>query len=459
MRAALVSSPLDILTQCAPMNLGYLASRLIQSGYEAEIFDLKAPGTVEAEALDRIARWKPDMIGISAMTIEMPGASRIIKELRRLAPGAVIALGGIHPTALPRETLEETGADLVVRSEGETVAVNLAAEISGGKPDFARVNGLSFFSNGEFISTPDEALISDLDSLPFPAWNLMPPKTYSEFPWQLYKRREVVAQILTSRGCPYKCTYCAASLMHRRRLRHRSAENVAEELRLLNRDFGAGEFHIIDDNFSVNKKHALSVCEAIERGGLDMVWKMPNGMGADTITEELVSAMARAGCYQVGIAVETASEELQASIKKGLDLPRIKRSLALLKKHGIETYAVFVFGLPGETPESLRKNIKFMRLNFDHVSISYCVPYPGSELYDDYITARGVNKLDWAAFGHFQPFPGLSNMHEAQLRKYFKIALFSFYSRPSRAFSLLKKIRTLPLSRTLKLVKRYFGAG
>ena len=107
--------------------------------------------------------------------------------------------------------------------------------------------------------------------------------------------------------------------------------------------------------------------------------------------------------------------------------------------------------------ETVRENIKFMRLNFDHVSISFCVPYPGSELYGDYVKQHGEKLPDWGTFAHFQPFPKLSNISESELRKYFKKALFSFYSRPSRAFSLLAKMRTIPLRRTIKLVMRYFG--
>lgn len=454
---ALISPTSGSLTQSPPVHLGYLAAALLVAGYDARIFDFKRLDAKEEELFERIIAFAPRLIGITSVTVEMPGASRLIEKFRRRLPDAKIALGGVHPTALPERTLEETGADFVARGEGEKILENLIKELSSANPRLETIPGITYSRDGAVTSNPPETPIENLDALPFPAWAQMPPAAYSAFTMQLYKRRPVVAPILTSRGCPFSCAFCA-SRVHGLKIRSRAPARVADELEMLARDFSLGEFLILDDNFTQSKAHALAVCEEIIRRKLDLVWRMPQGMRADTVDEELIRAFKRSGCYEVGFGIESGNQKILDRARKKLDLSIVHDRIRMIKRHGLGVYGFFIIGLPGETPQTVMDTIRFMRRGFDHVSVSYCIPYPGSALYEDYVSFHGAAP-DWGLYAHHHVFEGISTLSAKQMKYYMRRAVFGFYLHPRRFFGLLRKLKSIPLRYTWRLAVSYFGPG
>ena len=444
------------LTISPPVSLGYLASCLAESGWRVRIFDFKLTGTDRAALFQELVEWGPDLAGISSMTIEMPFAMRLAKQVKKRLPGVPLVFGGVHPSALPEETIKETGADFVVRGEGENSFTRLAQALQRGDTEFHNLPGICFINGDGFVATPDEPMVDDLDTLPMPAWELIPPQKYSDHPWQLFKRRDVVAPILTSRGCPFRCSYCASSKVHGRKLRLRSPQSVVQEMQMLISDFSVGEFQIIDDNLTISKQHALDFCREIQANGLDIVWKMPNGIVTDTVDEELARALKEAGCYELGLAIESASPKILDKAHKKVDIPKVRERIRILKKHGIDVYGFFMLGMPGETHETINKTIRFMNAGFDFISVSFCVPYPGSELYDEFFIKKGV-KPEWDDLIHFHPFPEMSHLSENELRYYMRRAVFGFYLHPRRLLRILKRITSINPGYTLRLIGKYLG--
>lgn len=455
-RCALIAPPSDSLTQAPPVQLGYLASVLLENGYDAHIFDFKRLDLNKEQLFVDLIAFKPDLIGISVITIEMPGAKRLVEDIRKHLPYAKIVLGGVHPTVLPDETLAEAGVDVIVRGEGEKIIVNLAHALFSSDQRLDNVRGITYYEGARIKSNPDESLIEDLDSLPYPAWDMIPPVSYSTYAMQLYKRRPVVATILTSRGCPFGCSFCA-SRVHGKKIRYRSPANVVSEMEMLVRKYSVGEFMFLDDNFTMNKEHALQICEEIIRRDLGIVWKMPQGIRVDTIDEELIRYFKMAGCYEIGLGIESGNQEILNNVKKKLDLSIVQRSIALIKKFDIDVYGFFILGLPGENRETIMETIRFMRIGFDHISVSFCIPYPGSDIYNEYIKKN--TRPDWSMFAHQHIFTGISNLSPRDLKQYMKRAILSFYLHPRRAFLLFRKMKSIPLKYTLRLILNYFWQG
>jgi radical SAM superfamily enzyme YgiQ (UPF0313 family) len=451
-KCALISPPSDSLTQAPPIQLGYLASVLLENGYDVRIFDFKRLDLNKEKLFADLVTFRPDLIGISVITIEMPGTMRLVENIKKHMPSVKIVLGGVHPTVLPNETLAETGADFIVRGEGEKIIVDLANALFYSDQRLDGVRGITFNEGDEIRSTPDESPIEDLDSIPYPAWEMIPPVFYSTYTMQLYKRRPIVATILTSRGCPFGCSFCA-SRVHGKKIRYRSPDNVVSEMEMLVRKYSVGEFMFLDDNFTMNKEHSLQICEEIIRRNLGIVWKMPQGMRADTIDEELIRYFKMAGCYEVGFGIESGNQKILNRAKKRLDLSVVQRSITLIKKYDIEVYGFFILGLPGENHETVMETIRFMRIGFDHISVSFCIPYPGSDIYNEYIKQN--TRPDWGMFAHHHVFTGISELSERDLKQYMRKTIFSFYLHPRRAFLLLRKIKSIPLKHTLRLMLNY----
>ncbi len=455
-KCALISPPSNSLTQAPPVQLGYLASVLLRNGYDTRIFDFKRLDLNKEKLFADLVAFKPDLIGISVITIEMPGTKRLVENIRKYMPCVKIVLGGVHPTVLPDETLAETGADFIVRGEGEKIIVNLANALFYYDQPLDGVRGITFYDGGEIRSNPDESLIEDLDSIPYPAWEMIPPVFYSSYTMQLYKRRPVVATILTSRGCPFGCSFCA-SRVHGKKIRYRSPANVVSEMEMLVRKYSVGEFMFLDDNFTMNKEHSLQICEEIIRRKLGIVWKMPQGMRADTVDEELIRYFKMAGCYEVGFGIESGNQKILNRSKKRLDLSIVQNSIALIKKYDIEVYGFFILGLPGENHKTVMETIRFMRIGFDHISVSFCIPYPGSDIYNEYIKKN--KRPDWSMFAHQHVFTGISDLSQQDLKQYMRRAILSFYLHPRRAFMLFRKIKSIPLKYTLRLILNYLWHG
>ncbi|MCS7220008.1 MAG: radical SAM protein [Anaerolineae bacterium] len=381
------------------MGLGYLAGALRAAGYPVEIYD----AAVEKEPLaDVLRRGRYDVVGISSPTPlikEAWEAARVAKST-----GAVTILGGPHLTLQPEESMQRPEVDLVVRGEGEDTIVEImqALELDAGVQasstaprlfehkawseilglSYRRVNG----NGGAIVHNPPRPLRPDLDNIPFPAHDLFKIEQYTNLQpltdGLIPGSRSYT--IVTSRGCPFKCTFCSKPITGDT-WRMRSVDNVIAEWRWLVRDLKATEIGITDDIWNRDLKRAKELCRRLIAEGLNTVpWVTVHGMKVNYTDLELFQLMKAAGAKRVGFGVESGDQEiLNKIIRKGQTLDMVRQAFRDAKAAGLQTMGFFIFGMPHETEETMEKTIRFaLELEPDLAHFMIAAPYPGTRLWE-----------------------------------------------------------------------------
>ena len=414
-----------------PLGIGYLASYLEREGHKVSFLDLNLTHLDEQEFQKRLREYAPDFVGVSVLCTNPDKLRDTIRAIKDAIDVPVVA-GGAQVSASPEHTLRYINADYAVVGEGEITLTELVGALEKGD-DYTAIPGLGYLSNDRFILNPRRPLIEDLDTLPLPTWDLMPPKDYRIAPILSSARAFPIAPILTSRGCPYDCTFCAGKIVWGRTYRYRSAVSVVDEIELLQKDFGVKEIFISDDNFNLKASHASEVCEEILRRKIKIHWACPNGLRVDALTPELLELMKRAGCHLIGLGIESGVQEIADRAKKSLDLSIVARVCDEIDKAGIKAVGFFILGLPGETVDTIRETVEFAkRLPLKRAWFNILSPYPGSEVFDEFACGKDVDALDWERLTTVgRDVAQLTSVTPEELDRLQKKAARSFYSRPS----------------------------
>jgi len=391
--------PGDVHFASFPLGIGYLAAILERDGHQVDILDCviedQKPKRLENNTYhvglswdaikDRIEKSNPDILGIScSYSVDINNAMKIA-EITKAVGKIPVIIGGAHSCALPQETLENENIDYVVIGEGEETLSLLLKNIEKSQtPD--HIDGLCFKKNGNLIINPRQNYISQLDDLPFPARHLFSMDKYinSKKIHGFQLKRTPYTTMITSRGCPNRCVFCAIHSIWGRKWRSRNPIKVVDEIEYLVKEYGIREIHFEDDNISLSKTRMSKICDEICSRKLDISWATPNGISVNTLDRGLIAKMKKSGCYRLFLAIESGNQYvLDHIIKKGLSLEKVKAVNSILKEFNIEVNGCFVIGLPGETKEHIQDTIDFAkRLDLDTVGFSIATPYPGSELYD-----------------------------------------------------------------------------
>lgn len=390
-----------------------------------------------------ISQQSPNIVGISILTGKYGSALNIARLVKRFDSNIPVVVGGIHPTILPEEMLNNKEIDIVVRGEGEYTFLDLVRTIeTGGSLD--NVLGISYKQQNKIIQNPNRSLIKNLDDLPFPARHLLLEK--ETYPSSAY------GDIFATRGCPYHCIFCASHQIWTRKVRFRSPENVVNEIKYVKRTFGTRRFSFQDDSFAINKQYAMKICDLLIKEKVKIPWGCETR--ADMITSDLVTKMKAAGCERINIGVESGDEEILKKIKKGVTVEQIKKAQRIIKQNGITLIGFFMMGFPWETKKEIGKTVSVMKeLDPDFAIFSIVTPYPGTELYDICISDGMISRdLDWSSFFHQSPQMGLNkNLTTEEFSELIKYEqeVFDKHNRRKR----IEKILTHPLS-ALQLVYR-----
>ncbi|HEX7503194.1 MAG TPA: radical SAM protein [Acidobacteriota bacterium] len=355
-----------------PIGLAYLASYLRHEGFnDIEIIDANIRRIDNERLLQHLKLVNPDIVGVH-VNVVLGGSGVELCRMMKRQLSARVFIGGPLASSNPVEMLKLSGAEAAVIGEGE----KRFAEICKGA-DPASLPGIAFLRGEEVVITPPAPLIENLDDLPFPAYDLLPP-------FSLYKgraRKKPVGVILTSRGCPYQCTYCNGSVFGKK-FRARTPENVLKELDLLVNDFGIRQLDVLDDNFTLDIPRAEAILDGIIARGYKLLINLQNGVRADGINERIIHKMKLAGVFKVGVGVESGDERILACIKKKLSLAKAKEAFRMFRKEGILTYGFFMIGFPEDTRESIEKTIDFaIAANPTVANFALLLPFPGTEMY------------------------------------------------------------------------------
>lgn len=421
------------------LGICYLAAVARRAGHAVEIID-SIPLKIGNDELARlIVGKKPKYVGLSAVTLTIHRTAELAAMIKSLDRSIVTIIGGVHVTAIPRETMAAfPDLDIAVLGEGEETIVDLLEALEK-KRDLAGVAGIAFRDGGGIRVTDRRMYIKDLDTLPMPAWDLLPElKSHYKAPaWTL--NFEPSGLLILTRGCTANCIYCDRGAFGSA-VRAHSADYAMRLIRNLYHDHGIKVFRILDDNFMLNRARLSALCNAIIKEGLDIQWTC--FARADHVTEDMLALMHSAGCRQMSFGIETGSQELHDLEKKNISLATIERGVRWAKKAGIMTVGFTMIGHPGETPATARQTIEFCKtLDLDDFKMVHLTPYPGTQIYkeiDKYGTLDGdFRKMNAYTRPCFVPF----TMTQQELVDWRKRAYRMFYLRPKAIRAHLMALR------------------
>jgi radical SAM superfamily enzyme YgiQ (UPF0313 family) len=433
LRVALVNPRVESYSSILPpLGLLYVAAVLEREGHEVRVFDIHP---YDDKDLPGLAAYRPDVIGMTILTDYWPRAVKVAAFVGQAIPNATFVIGGIHVTTMPEESLEALGADVAVLGEGEYTMRELCGRIAR-KEGWTDVAGIMFKdAAGAFVRTTARPYIENLDEVPMPARHLLNFEQYLIPPGMVRGRwSERSTTVITSRGCPYACIWCASHCIFGRKVRRRSVANVIDEVEHLIKDYRIDTIWFIDDTFTLYKKWVMEFCRELPARGLRLSWGCQAHV--KTADEEMFTAMKKAGCVQLDFGVESGSDRVLKALRKNSSADAIRRAFGIARKVGIRTMATFMFGSPAEELEDVEATMRLAReIKPDFASSFFITPYPGTELMD-MAKANGWN---------FHYDPGATGLKKTPTLKihFTEEQLMQFRSRFQKMFAWRNIIRNL----------------
>ena len=448
--------------QCQPhLGLGYLSASLKKNGHNVKILD-GLREKIEYDPKD----W--DLAGFTALSIYF---GDMCKEVERAKlRGLKTIIGGAHVICDPTQSLKDSGADYAATGEGERTIVQLA---NGRDP--SQVEGLFYWSDDKIKkSNPDltklfekkvmytttignesRDFINDVDDFGEPDWEGNDPRTFPQsMPHGTVYKEAPFAPIITTRGCPYSCTYCSAPITAGRKMRYRDPVKVVDEIERLVKEFGVKEIQIEDDNFTMKRAHAAAVCEELIKRKVNVHWSLPNGVRIDKLDPELLALMKKSGCYSMSLGIESANQRVLDIIKKRLDQKLVRKVVTWVKESGIDGVGFFMIGFPTETRKEIMETINFAQtLDLERAYFGKAAPYPGTELYDLWISKYAKDtEIDWKHISGERFNGEWCEVPPKELDRLQTIAFFKFYFTKWRIFKILWALNVNQIGRFAKRI-------
>ncbi len=421
-----------------PINLALLASYLRQFGHEPFIYDLDwFEGSVD-EMGRLILSQNPEIVGFTCLTPRIEVTLLIAAKIKELNPKLKIVIGGAHVNAVKEKALYTKDIDYAIYGEAEEALIELlkAVEVNDG---FEKVQNLIYRKNGKVIMNPIRPFIQNLDELPFPAWDLLNLPDYKDP--AIFNG--IHMGVMTTRGCAWNCIFCSSGVIWGRRVRFRSAENVADELQYIVEKLKVTSVMFYDDTFTLDKKRFLKICEEIVKRKLNLRYYCQ--LRVDTIDDEVANGLAASGCITAALGIESGDEEILKTLKKGIKKSQAYKAVTALKSAGVPILASYIIGSPGDTHESIRKTFEFAKeLDTDQAKFMICTPFPGTELFrmavEKGLLSGNPTPAECSGITYYQHVAAnLSKVSDEELLSYQRDAYGSFRPRSLASFKTVKK--------------------
>ena len=431
-----------------PLGLLYLSSYLREHSpqHQVSICDarFKEYSFDKIEGIIREAR--PDLLGVTSFSMESKEAHEIARRAKKNFPQMPVILGGPYATSDYAQALADQNFDVAVIGEAEKSFHQFVAALDNGPggsgSSWTTVRELAYRKNGAIVKTDMREYVEDLDELPYPAWDMINLEEYFQrrgtrkrtaFNQHQMKRR--VLSIFTTRGCPYRCTYCHN--LFGKKLRKRSVENVIGELKLMKEKFGVEEVEIIDDIFNLDLDRAKQIFRRIIAEKLDFKFSFPNGLRTDRLDEEILDLFKRGGVYRLVFAIESGTPRVQKLIKKNLDLEKAQRNIALAAKRGFSLGGFFMMGFLDETEDEIWNTINFaLQSKLQTAAFFIVTPFPNTEIWQE---AQNLGLNLSADYEHYQKVSAnISQVPSQRLAQLRKLAFRRFYLNPRRLWSFMR---------------------
>lgn len=422
-----------------PLGVMYLASSLrTKTNTEVMILDTQFKEFDDYKKIEQeIRRIKPDVVGLQVLTFSLLDALIIARIIKNISPEIKIIFGGRHVSIYPSETVSFPEVDLAIIGEAEETLPKVIQNINNPE-NLKKIKGIAFKKGNKKTITGLPGIIENLDSLPFPARDLAPYKRYGD----LLVKSSAYTTMVSSRGCPYNCSFCDNHL----KFRKRSALNVVNEMEhCINQ--GIKEILIYDSTFTIDKNRVITICKEITKRKLDFTWSTPTRV--DCIDEELIKTMKKAGCERLQFGIEAGTQKVLNNLKKGTNIEQIKKAIELTKKEGVTAFADFMMGSPGETKEDILNTINLAKeLKLDYAIFQITMPYPDTDLYKEGLKKGILTNDYWKEFAknpteNFEPAYWEEHLTRKELEELSKIAFKKFYLRPSYIIKRLIKLNSL----------------
>lgn len=409
-----------------PMWAGLMAAFAREKGYGVGILDADAEGLSAEQVGDRVAEIDPGLLGVvvsgtnpSASTMNMPGARAILEAVGQAAPRVKTFLAGLHPSALPERTLREEPVDFVIQGETFATLGPLLDAVKAGRTDLPAgqaggaldIPGLWYRRDGDVASNPRPKPIPDLDALPTIAWDLLPMDRYRAHNWHCFAhpdRRRPYAILYTSLGCPFQCSFCCINaIFGSPGIRYRSPRRVLEEIDLLVNTYGVRNFKVMDEMFVMKEDHVGAICDGIIDRGYDLnIWAYAR---IDTINEKMLAKLKAAGFDWLAYGIEAGDESVRKGVAKGrFGRRQILDAIRLTRDAGIAIGGNYIFGLPDDTPATMRKTFDLaVELNCEYANFYSTMAYPGSKLHEQALAEGTPLPESWEAYAQYseETFP------------------------------------------------------
>jgi radical SAM superfamily enzyme YgiQ (UPF0313 family) len=427
------------------LGLPYLAAALEKVGHDVRIIDALVENLNREEVKKRILEFDPAVVGVTVMTSTFKGsltAAKLAKEC-----GTITILGGPHMEIFPRETLSYDFVDFGVLGEGEKTIVKLINAIEKGSKieDLKKIEGIAYKDKKGKIYCGAPVIVEDLDSLSYPAFHLLPMEKYES----VIGLKPLVT-MMYGRGCPFQCGFCFKQACDKK-IRFRDPVKFVDELEYWIKKYKVREFYIYDDTFTLNRDKVVKICNEILKRGIKVSWEAPTRVNC--VDLELLKLMKKAGCRRLRYGVDSGDPRILKEMNKGVTLKQIECAFKWSKETGIEAFAYFIIGYLHDTPESMKRTIKFAKkLDSAYTMFTIATPYPRTKLFNDAVK-EGIVDIDyWRDFvlgKEVGRIPYLVKDTDKWVAKAYR----QFYFRPK---FLLKEITKL---KNWYEVKKRFNAG
>jgi len=373
------------------LGLATIAAVARERGHDIEILDLSWRNYNWEDIRAHITQKDPTIVGITATTPLMNQLRDISVLVKDISKDILVVGGGPHPSSLPNETLQESMLDVVFIGEADYSF----ADVCDGQ-ELSEVKGLVYRDGDECISTGLRDPIANLDDLPIPALDLYNIADYHRMS-RLLARQLPVTMAEFSRGCVFKCDFCASKVTMAQGYRKKSPKRCAEEVQKMH-ELGFREFMLADDIFTSDQKWARAVCDEIAALGLDMVWSCTNGIRVESADEGLFKAMAKARCYRVSFGFESGNDEVLKAFGKGgaASVEQGRKAVKMARSAGLDTNGFFLLGLSPDTEETMDDTINYARkIPVDMMKFGLAIAFPGTAMFDQYVQKNLIRSFDW----------------------------------------------------------------
>jgi len=433
----------EVESNFPPLGLADIAAYIRYKDYSVQIIDcsIESPSV---QAFEEFFKKKYvgiydsiRFIGFTATTVEIKKAYKVAKICKKFYPNAVIVFGGVHSTFLPEEVINKNYIDIVVIGEGEITFEELLKDLP-----LSEIDGIVYkkYSNGkyEIIYNKPRERINNLDAMPMPAYDLLPIKKYRPAKGS-YKQLPAMS-MMTSRGCPGKCTFCAKTLG--KKLVYKSAKIILKEIKFLLNEYGIKQIQFYDDTFTTFRENVIKLCKGIINSKINISWTC--FARVDYINYELLKYMKRAGCHQIMYGIETIDSQVLKNISKKTNIKQVIDAVKWTKNIGIECRLAFMVGNPGDTKESIERNIYFVnKLNPDYLIVNITTPFPGSEMFYWAKKSNLILTYNWDDYDLSRPVMRLENMEPNEIEELYNLMFRRFYFRPQYIISRILKVRSI----------------